>query len=228
MGEFVRVAMSTKPRRVASRKDKRQKVVSLAKQIHVIMRADSPMKYIDFFPFGTGLTTAGAIYGLGNIAAGTAANNRLGAKIRLDKLELRLYYQASLMGIIATADIYNNLRTILVRCIGPQSLITTSMFPNVVSHVDKRQEFKVLHDEIFYLKTVASGLAAAGSGYGSSPEGLWRNFTVKLGNDVLYDMASGTTDSYGVPLLYVVSDSTVTPNPIISCAARLWFRDVVV
>jgi len=135
---------------------------------------------------------------------------------------------ASLQSTIATADIFNNLRLILVRCIGPQSLVTLSMFPTTQGFVDKRQEFKVLHDETHFLKNVASGLAAAGSAYGPAPEGIWRTYSFKLGNDVLYDTTAGSTDSYGVPLLYTCSDSTVTPNPSVNCTARLWFRDVLV
>jgi len=185
------------------------------------------VKYYDFPSTTSAISTTGLFNGLGNIATGTAGNARLGPMIHISKVEYRIQINASLQSTIATADIFNNVRVIIGRCIGPQSLLGVSNFPSVNNFTDVRQEFEVLVDKSWYLQNVSSGLAAAGSAYGPSPTGLWFCGSINYNKDVLYDTGSGATDSYNVPFFYTVSDSTVTPSPTVAAVFRIHFQDVL-
>jgi len=184
-------------------------------------------KYLDVTGSSAAITTSGLFNGLGNISAGTGLGNRAGQRIRITRVDYRIQLIASLTSSITTADIYNNIRVVLGRCIGPQSILSTTNFPSTALFVDERQEFEVMLDHTSFVKNVASGLAAAGSAFGGSPEGKWLIGSLPYNHEVLYDTTSGTTDSFNVPFYYAVSDSAATPSPTVNAAFRIWFKDVV-
>jgi len=185
-------------------------------------------KYFDVTGSGASISSTGLFNGLGNISQGATPTTRLSPRIRIMRVDYRIQLIASLQSAIATADIYNNLRVILGRCIGPQSLLSVANFPAIGLFPDERQEFEVLFDKTCFLKNVASGLAAAGAAYGPAPEGKWWIGSLEYNHEVLYDTASGATDSFNAPFYYAVSDSTVVPSPVINAAFRIWYQDMVI
>lgn len=183
------------------------------------------------------ISTSGMLSSLAAIGNGTGYNGRLGSKIWVDFIRVRLLCVASLQSTIATADIYNNLRVIVALAKGPASGITTSDFPTTTAQFDNKEPVKPLYDRTVFLKNVASGLATAGSSYGASPEGVWLHdiegaagsgyFDIPVGRAIVFDSTSSTSDDNNMPLLYLVSDSTVTPNPTVTGEVRIYFRDIL-
>jgi len=186
----------------------------------------NPLKYYDLSQNNV-VSTSGVYIGLGNIAQGTASNNRLGPRIFVEKIQFRFLITASLSSVIATADIFNNVRIIVAALGASQSQFNVASFPSVNSFVDLRQDYTILYDKTWYLKNVASGLAAAGASYGASPEGEYVTTTLNYQRHVLYNTTAGSSDVKGCPVINLVSDSSVTPNPNVYTAVRVWFRDVL-
>lgn len=185
----------------------------------------------------TAISTSGSLSALAAVANGTGYNGRLGTKIRVEFIRVRLLVQASLQSTIATADIYNNVRVIVALCKGPFSGITTSDFPAVGPMFDFKEPVRVLYDRTVFLNNVASGLAAAGSAYGATPSGVWIQdlegcsgagyFEIPVHRDITFDSTSSGSDDDNMPVLYVVSDSSVTPNPTITGELRAYYSEVV-
>jgi len=184
-------------------------------------------KYYDVNFSAGAITTSGVFNGLGNLAQGVSPTTRLSSRIRIKRVDYRILLLASLQSTIATADIYNNLRVIMGRCVGPQSILSGTNFPTVGGFTDERQEFTVMLDRTVFLKNVSSGLAAPGSAFGPSPEGHWLIGSIDYPYEVLYDTTGGASDSFNVPYCYIVSDSNVTPSPTASAIFRITFEDIV-
>jgi len=183
------------------------------------------------------VSSSGSITALAAIANGTGYNGRLSTRIWVDKITVRLLTVGSLQSTIATADIYNNVRVILALAKGPISGVTTGDMPSATAQIDFKEPFMPLYDRTVFLQNLASGLAAAGSAYGPSPQGVWLQdaeggagqgyFTIKVGKPITFDNTSGSSDADHMPFIYLVSDSTVTPNPTVSGEVRVFYRDMV-
>lgn len=186
----------------------------------------SPLLWLDR-NINTGVTTSGQIFPLGQIAAGTGSNARLGLKIRAKRIDYRVLFIASVTNVIAISDLFNNLRFMVLRTRGPYSGITTGLLPNTFQMIDPTGPFTLLKDEIVFEKNVSSGFSAAGSAYASSPEGVWVVGSIPLNYDIIFDGPTATSDQDNMPFLYVVSDSSVTPNPTIEGTFRFWYSNVV-
>jgi len=185
----------------------------------------------------TAISSSGSLTSLAAVANGTGYNGRLGSKIHVDFVRVRLLLLASLQSSIATADIYNNVRVIVALAKGPASGITTSDFPLIGPQFDNKEPVKPLYDRTVYLNNLSSGLASAGSAYGATPSGVWLQdleggsgagyFDIPVNRDVVFDSTSATSDDNNMPLLYIVSDSSVTPNPTVTGEVRAFYRDIV-
>jgi hypothetical protein len=185
----------------------------------------------------TAVTTSGSLTSLCPVANGTGYNGRLGTKIRVEFIRVRLLVQASLQSTIATADLTNNVRVIVSLAKGPASGITTSDFPTITSQFDYKEPVDVLFDRTIFLNNLASGLAAAGSAYGATPSAVWIQdleggagagyFDIPVNRDISFDSTSGTSDDDHMPLLYLVSDSSVTPNPTVLGEIRAYYSEVL-
>lgn len=183
------------------------------------------------------VTNTGAITALAPIANGTGYNGRLSTRIWVDKIVVRLLAVGSLQSTIATADIYNNVRVMIALAKGPFSGIAVGDFPSATAQFDLKEPVELLYDRTIFLQNLASGLAAAGSAYGPSPQGVWLQdaeggagqgyFTIKVNRPITFDSTSGSSDADHMPLVYLVSDSSVTPNPTVSGEIRVFYRDMV-
>lgn len=184
-----------------------------------------------------GVTSSGSLYSLCAVANGTGYNGRLGTKIYVEFLRVRMLFTASLQSTIATADIFNNVRMIVALCKGPASGITVSDFPAVGPLFDYKEPVDVLYDRTIFLNNLASGLATAGSAYGATPSGSWVQdleagagagyFDIPVNRTITFDSTSVTSDDNHMPVVYFVSDSTVTPNPTVTGEIRAYYREVV-
>jgi len=183
------------------------------------------------------VTSSGTLTALAPISNGTGYNGRLGTKIWVDFIRVRLLATASLQSTIATADIFNNVRVIIALSKGPFSGIATSDFPTVGPQFDLKEPVKPLYDRTLFLNNLASGLASAGSAYGATPSGVWLQdleggagqgyFDIKVNQEVTFDNTSGSSDADHMPVVYLVSDSSVTPNPTVTGEIRAFYRDLV-
>lgn len=196
--------------------------------------------------FATSISTSGSLSSLAPVNSGTGYNGRLKSSILLKKIRVRLLALASLQSSISTADIYNNLRVIIVLAKGPASGISTGDFPSVFSQFDMKEPLRLLYDRTVFLNNYASGAAAAGNAYGCTPSGIWLQdaegsaakgyFDIDLeqmglslrDRTVVFDSTSGTSDDNNMPLVYFVSDSTVSPNPTINGEIRVIYEDLLV
>lgn len=183
------------------------------------------------------VTSSGTLTALAPIANGTGYNGRLGSKIWVDFIRVRLLATASLQSTIATADIYNNVRVIIALSKGPFSGLAVGDFPSTTAQFDLKEPIKLLYDRTLFLNNLASGLASAGSAYGATPSGVWLQdneggagqgyFDIKVNEGIVFDNTSGSSDADHMPVVYLVSDSSVTPNPTVSGEIRVFYRDLV-
>lgn len=183
------------------------------------------------------VTSSGTLTALAPVANGTGYNGRLGTKIWVDFIRVRLLATASLQSTIATADIYNNVRIIIALSKGPFSGLSVSDFPTTTAQFDLKEPVQPLFDRTVFLNNLASGLASAGSAYGATPAAVWLQdmeggagqgyFDIKVGRSIAFDNTSGSSDADHMPVVYLVSDSSVTPNPTVSGEIRVFYRDLV-
>lgn len=190
------------------------------------MRTTGTLKWYDVAG-GTGVTTSGVInklFAVGDPSGSTGG--RLSVKPYIIKISLRIQMLAGYSSI-ATADIYNTMRCVLLQSIGPASSWNATYLPSIITAVNDRTQYRLIRDWTAHLQNLASGEASSGSSGGVSPQAAWIIEDVPWGKYVTFADDSSTTDTDGMPVLGFVSDSTITPNPTSNWTARVWFKDSV-
>lgn len=169
----------------------------------------------------TGVTTAGYLKEFYKMSQGVGDAERVGDSCIPTKLELE--YQ---LGQPGGSDKWNDMRVMIVQCKVPAGEVGLSDFPTSSGFVTDamKGKYRVLHDSIHTLNAV----------FGISTEQEWRgNWTkIELYGRKLAKMewASTTTsavqaDIRGAVKMYVVSNSSLTPNPNIAYRFSEYSKD---
>lgn len=213
-------------------KKKRTKQSTINKKVYKLINAQQT--YLDYF-LNISPSTAGVINELGllNITRGTNVSQRLGEKIELKSINIRTF--CFILNTVAlNADAYNNLRIIIFSLPQPVTagigVQVTDILQNldVLSHYkkDSKLKFKIHHDILYYLDNQGFSVGAASNPVWQAVAPHQKRYFKKLnfptGLPVTYD-SNGDVIKNNV-LMLAISDSGVTPHPIIQGRIRLIFQ----
>lgn len=185
---------------------------ALTRKIQSVVQRGKESKLVTGEVAATSVTTAGYIKEFFKVAQGAGEEQRIGDT--LDPTKLALDFQ---LGQPGGSDKWNDMRVMVVQCKVPASEVTTSDFPTTSGFVTDamRRKFRVLYDRVFTLNAV----------FGISTEQEWRSQwrSVSFYGKRLHKMRWQDTtttavqpDLSGAVKMYVVSNSSLTPNPNIA------------
>lgn len=148
--------------------------------------------------------------------------------------------QTTALGL-ATADLYNTIRIIVVRYNGPQILTNVGTIAAIQAQYlqgstgartddmkqPRNEDFTTILDKRIVLKQYYSGAAAAAAAGSSTPEVKWfkRKIKSKVMRKVFFQGDSANADIRNAIGVYIFSDSSAIPNPTVSGTIRLWYTD---
>jgi len=198
------------------KKEKRQ--VKGSQVTHVIP------KYIDFSTFDQSVTGGGTFYLLSVIPQGSGTSQRVANTIRMRRLYLNLSIY------LTNTDIVTTSRVILFRWIENTASATPTVgailenpsSTQVFSHFDfeNQQNYEVIWDKVFH----QSGGATTPSS--TSNMGFF-NLSIPLKKNPCVNYNAGATTGTNTLYMLTISDSSLTPFPLISFNLRVYYDDIV-
>jgi hypothetical protein len=153
-------------------------------------------------------------YGNGNVA--------FEAKFRINYIELMLNFVGSQATALASGDLFNRVRVVVVRASTPYSG-SSAISPDIDSGLDLRDVKNVYLDQIVNLSSTAFD---SSSGYNCpATKTLKRRIQVNRVFEAYSNTTPYTTwDTREQTIaMYVVSDSSITPNPVVSGHIRCFY-----
>jgi len=181
-------------------------------------------KYFDTLSLANSIGSGGTIFGLSLIPQGATQSERVGDFAQ----PLRLILNYSLY--VVNSDIVTTVRLIFFRwhihsAFGPPNIVNLLEAPassNVLSHLNfqYQNDFDILWDRQFQ----ASGITTAptvNSNFGAT------GLNIPLGAHQEIEFALGATTATDHLYLLAVSDSALTPFPILNFCTRLYYGDTV-
>lgn len=175
---------------------------SVMKYVQKAMSANKEPHYISTVNIGAGVSTIGTTIGICDIAAGDGINNRTGHEIYLN----RLFFRYS----VVTGDATNDVRFVLY---SKKDSSAADMAITTNDPIDPDQ-FTVYMDKLCTVNTNNSSKICSGN-Y------RWRG----RGKKVIFDGTAYQSQTQGNTKLYIVSDSSVAPNPSISGHVKTWYKE---
>jgi len=185
---------------------------------------NSVLKFIDTFLNSANVGSGGTLTSLATIPQGAAQSNRVGDHIIADHLRLH-------MNIIqSNTDVYTSVRSIVFQWY-PNTALTAPAVASILQNstgnglwtdfnFQYRQQYTVLYD----MTHSGAGLAAAPTA--STNFSFRRPVKIRIPlrtNGI--EFTPGATSQTNSIWLLQISDSAVTPFPIVSWNARLFYRD---
>lgn len=156
-------------------------------------------------------------------------------------LDLKLIGSQTSAISLASADIYNTIRVIVVRYNGPQIASNVGTIAAIQAQYlqgstgartddmkqPRNEDFTTLFDRRYVLKQYFSGAAAAGAALSSTPEVKWCRHVIKGKSlrRIYFQGDSSSADVRNGIGVYIFSDSAAPPNPSISGTIRMWYTD---
>jgi len=188
------------------------------KQTKIIRSPHIQIKYYDILVAGNMLLTLNNSL-LSAIPQGAGQSQRIGDVIYPTRLDCR--YSLS----TANSDVFNTIRLVVFAWKQNSSSVTpgvSSVLENPVTmgplsfyNYEGRLEYHVLKD-----------IMRSMSGTGTAPtvdSNIVESFTVPLSGKIVYNL--GVTTGYNNLYLANISDSAITPYPILTMWFRLWYYD---
>jgi len=181
-------------------------------------------KYFDTLSLANSIGSGGTIFGLSVIPQGVTQSERIGDFAQ----PLRLILNYSLY--VVNSDIVTTVRLIFFRwhihsAFGAPNIVNLLEAPassNVLSHLNfqYQNDFEILWDRQFQ----ASGITTAptvNSNFGGT------GLNIPLGAHQEIEFALGATTATDHLYLLAISDSALTPFPILNFSTRLYYGDTV-
>jgi hypothetical protein len=203
-------------------KKKKQSLVNAKFQLQMI-RALEP-KFLDITSIANSVGAGGTIFNLSPVSQGASQSDRIGDFIHT----LKLYFNFTLYCV--NSDIVTTIRLIFFRWIPNGTLLSPALgnilqnpsAANVLSHFNfqYQQNYRVLKDMHFQ----ASGITVAptvSSNFGQV------DMPINLGGNKEIEFTPGANLGTNQLYLCAISDSSLTPFPILNFVSRLYFEDVM-
>lgn len=155
----------------------------------------------------------------------TAFGKGLRQRLKLTFMELNYIIVGSQSNALTYADVYNTVRVAVLKTGFAFSAVNPLYLQSVLSGVNLQAAKKIYHDRIHALPTLAFS-----TGNYNSPSVATVKTRIKLNEtiDVYSTNATGvgaSWDTNGIDFdLNLVSDSIITPNPMINLSCRIWFK----
>lgn len=211
---------------------KRRKQSTINKKVYKLINAQKTFTdvYLNIAPSASGIIQD---LGLVTIIEGTAVGNRQGDKIELKSINIKTFCYV-LNTALLNADAYNNIRIILFSI--PQPIVAgvglnvTDIIQNldVLSHYrkDSPVKYKIHHDVLYYIDNQQLPGSGAGTTRWNAVAPHQKRYFKKLnfptGLPITYNPAGDVIKNN--VLMLAISDSGLTPHPIIEGRIRLTFQ----
>jgi len=169
------------------------------------------------------VSNSGTLQLLNGVANGTDFTNRIGRKINMVDLEVKMFF-FPISGNAYPGDV---IRVMLIYdkqtngALPAVSDILTSAYPLSFTNLNNRNRFEVLHDEAVALNPQATVGTTLGNG---APENKWREFRVKLRHDTIYGSTGANIADIKSGAIYMLTISAFAVWQI-AWNARVRFYD---
>lgn len=202
------------------RKKKKQVVVRGQPLPGVPFKIPPGWKYVDTQLVPSNVSTTSQQFTISSITQGASQGSRVGDTVFLHRLELRLTVTT------ANADVFNRVRFIIFMwrqdsgylTPGSSSIVesATTFGINSPYNFDGRKHYKILYDRIFNLSGTSTNPTP------NSQIVLSESWPLRERTDFNPGVISGTNTMW----CQLFSDSAITPFPVMSFVARLYYTDV--
>ncbi len=189
-----------RPRGAVSKSHKRRKKMSLDKRIELVLAKNQELKYVDTALAGAPVLAAGTwINEMTQVAEGLGQNERIGKKIHVKKIMLRVdVHLSATTDSTATSDSIRML-VMLVRsapgqAVTASSLLSTPSLINDFNNLQNRGAYVTLMDKYISLSAASGGGSTATFG----EEATHFEWFKDLNLDIQYDTAAATLSSHSV------------------------------
>ena len=177
-------------------------------------------RYFDTATGGVSVTTGGRLDQLTAVIAGSSMANRGGSMIILRKLKWYAEFTAG--------DITNVCRIMILRQLDPVAGLSTLPYsvPSSGDVFPSEEQWETLHDEVFSFAPRMGGSVGTATASGTATDATVLTMgTIDLGNrEIRFTGSTATAAGPGHIYAYIVTDSTVTPNPGYAGTYRLFFE----
>lgn len=190
---------------------------------------------------GTGnfssITNSGVCYNLAAMGDGAAQGQRVGNLIRIEEIDIFVYFEAGTENLLFSGDLNNVIRLSIVQLrqavdLGSIGNLTpllagSGATPLVVCQWIPESVKKVHFDELI---TVQTQFGPNSTGSGTATQTQYQSalkIKIKLNDCIIRFLGPNYSDNKAGDqlVLFAVSDSSLTPHPSAEGTVRVWYRD---